>query len=972
MKKNNQVDLDQLKKDTSILDVLERYGVPANRQANGTKFMALCPFHEDKNPSLSVDPVKNIWHCFGCQKGGSVIDFVMEKEGLSFKDAVDILLTHSGLPVRRTQTGAVVRASELPRPRPAASTAPADRDNVAALSIPQRRTALQAVDWYHQALSGEDRRGLDYLKRRHIADPETLKAFKVGYIDGSFPNVVGKNNRGPLTTMGLLRKDGSDFFAGCIVVPILTESGELGEMYGRRIDDQTTGPKHLYLPGPHRGVLNAKAAQVYASDEIILTEAIFDALTLYAHGIKNVLPCYGTGGFLGFPKGAQSAEVTAKRDEGGTDSDTHLGLLLKNDVRKVVIAFDADKPGDTAANALAEKLTAQGIDCHRAHVPGIELAKAGLPGDGTVSSRGGQVKDINEYVSGLYQQGMPKNEITDCLKAIITKAKRFGHKRPSKKTGGTLTLTEHTAEELVFSAAGGSASGATNSCQAEGMGELTYRLRGLFDNKGNALRVILTAGRDDQCHTDRFDLYTAKSRAGFAYRTANRLELPVAKIDDDLNTLIPMLETLLAEGKNKADEPKGPPPMSESERKEALQLLRSKNLLKRLSADLETVGYVGEDRNKQLAYLIATSRKLDKPLSAIIRSESGAGKSYLMECVAELMPEEEVQYFSRLTPQSLYYMGENELVHKLLIVDERDGSEESEYPIRTLQTRRKLTLAVPMKDASSGKIKTSMLTINGPIAYMESSTQLQINPENLNRCFEIYLDESEKQTERIYALQKKAHTPEGWKVDETRAAVVRRQRNAQRLLAPVRVSIPYTKKLSFPASWTRGRRDHQRLLHLIEVVTFLHQEQREKKRAEDGGEFIEATTDDYACAYDLARSAFTQALADMPRSARQVLAQIRIMVKDLSERLNVPERDYSFRRRDVREYTRLADHQIKRAMRILEELEYVSVRRGGRGGSFLYNLTTNPSEKDPLEGLTKPEELKQACTLRQAQDMENG
>ncbi len=106
MKKSAQVDLDQLKRDTSILDVLERYGVLAKRQGNG-KFMALCPFHEDKNPSFSVDPLKNVWHCFGCQKGGTSIDFVMEKEGIPFRDAVDLLLTHSG---------AIVRASQLPRP----------------------------------------------------------------------------------------------------------------------------------------------------------------------------------------------------------------------------------------------------------------------------------------------------------------------------------------------------------------------------------------------------------------------------------------------------------------------------------------------------------------------------------------------------------------------------------------------------------------------------------------------------------------------------------------------------------------------------------------------------------------------------------------------------------------------------------------------------------------------------------------
>ena len=756
-------------------------------------------------------------------------------------------------------------------------------------------------------------RGLDYLRRRHIADPETLKAFKVGYCNGTLKKVLPKSSIPLLQQIGLLRKDGSETFNGFIVIPIFCEDGSLGEVYARRVESSlssdlrppTSGAKHLYLPGPHRGILNAKAAEVYP-DGIILTEAAFDALTFHAHGICNVIPCYGTGGF----------------------TDDHRAAL-KN-TRRVFVAFDNDQAGEDGAKRLALSLDAEEIECHRVKIP-EELGK-----------------DINAYVSSMYRSGMQPEEITSALKDLIVKAPRFGYRRTRT---GKLTLAEHTDTELVFSA--GSASGGRN-------GDLTYRLRGLFENRDNSLRVILTATREDATHTDRFDLYTAKSRASFTYRAANRLELPVARIEEDLCSLIPALETLLAEGKGKADEPQGPPPMSETERAEALRLLRSKDLLGRLSADLETVGYVGEERNKQLAYLIATSRKLDKPLSAIIRSESGAGKSYLMECVAELMPGEDVQYFSRLTPQSLYYMGENELVHKLLIVDERDGSEEAEYPIRTLQTRRKLTLAVPMKDATSGKIKTTMLEINGPIAYMESSTQLRINPENLNRCFEIFLDESEKQTERIYALQKRAHTPEGWKVDERRVATVCRHRNAQRLLAPVRVSIPYTAILRFPASWTRGRRDHQRLLHLIEAVAFLHQAQREKQQAEDGVDYIEATVDDYACAYDLARAAFAQALADMPRSARQVLSQIRAMVAEVCERMSLSQRDYGFRRRDVREHSRLPDHQIKRSMRVLEDLEYVHVRRGGRGGSFIYHLAADPREKDPLEGLTTPDELRKS------------
>jgi len=885
----DQATIERLKQDISVLDVLSRYGIPTEKR--GKNHFALCPFHSEDTPSLAVDPVRNTWKCFGCGKGSSVVDFVMEKEGLDFAEAARKLLTDN--PFIMTGTD-LLKKQSVPK------------SEEVVLSPEERRHVADVVEHYHRTLSGEDTRGLDYLRRRHIADPETLKAFKVGYCNGTLKKVLPASASPTLKKIGLLRKDGTETFEGCIVIPVFAADGNLGECFARFLVDRKP-TNHLYLPGPHRGVLNAKAAEVHP-DGLILTEAAFDALTFYAHGIRNVIPCYGTGGF----------------------TPDHLAALTRGGVRKVFVAFDNDQAGEDGAKRLAQTLDAQacqaggmGIECHRVKVP-EELGK-----------------DINEYVSSMYRAGMKSEETTAALKDLVAKASRFGFRRAAK--AGRLTLAEQTDESLVFS-----------NC------DLSYRLRGLFDNNPTSLRVILTASREDAAHTDRFDLYTAKSRASFTYRAAHRLELPAVKIEQDLDALIPLLEILLAEGRGRTENPKGPPPMSETERQEALRLLRSKNLLQRIAANLETVGYVGEQQPKQLAYLIATSRKLDKPLSAIIRSESGAGKSYLMECIAELMPEEDVQYFSRLTPQSLYYMGENELVHKLLIVDERDGSDEAEYPIRTLQTRRKLTLAVPMKDASSGKIKTIILVIYGPIAYMESSTKLHINPENLNRCFEIYLDESEKQTKRIYAFQSKAHTPEGWNRNDRKAATLRRHHNAQRLLEPVRVWIPYHEFIAFPASWTRGRRDHDRLFCLIEVIAFLHQFQRERTSDGNGGECILATIDDYAAAYDLARTAFAQALADLPRNARLVLTQIRNMVKDVSEGLNVSERDYGFRRRDVREYTSLPDHQVKRAMKTLEELEYVHVRRGGRGGSFIYHLATDPREKDPLEGLTTPEQLRKA------------
>ena len=880
--------IERLKRDVSVLDLLGRYGIATEKR--GKNHFALCPFHAEDTPSLAVDPVRNTWKCFGCGKGNSVVDFVMEKEGLDFAEAARKLLTDNpfimtGADLLRKQT-ASKKEEESPR-----------------LTPEESRQILDVIEHYHRTLSGEDGRGLDYLRRRHIADPETLKTFKVGYCNGTLKKVLPESSIPALKKIGLLRADGTEAFDGCIVIPVFADDGSLGECFARFIVDRKP-TNHLYLPGPHRGVLNAKAAEVY--EDIILTEAAFDALTLYAHGVKNVIPCYGTGGF----------------------TDDHRAAL-KN-TRRVFFAFDNDQAGEDGAKRIAQTLDAQGIECHRVKIPSFaEEATAGKPA----------VKDVNEYTSRLYREGMIPEEVAAALKDLVTKAARFGFRR---EKSAKLTLADSAnPDDLVFT-----------NC------ELIYRLRGLFENRDNSLRVILTASREDGAHTDRFDLYTAKSRASFTYRAAARLELPAAKIEADLNALIPLLETLRAEGKGQADgERQGPPPMTEGERDEALRLLRSKDLLKKLSADLETVGYVGEDRNKQLAYLIATSRKLDKPLSAIIRSESGAGKSFLMECVAELMPPEDVKYFSRLTPQSLYYMGKDELVHKLLIVDERDGSEEAEYPIRTLQTRRILTLAVPMKDASTGKIKTVMLEILGPIAYMESSTSATINPENLNRCFELYLDATEKQTARILARQRRSRTVAALDADERRARVTGQHRNAQRLLRPVSVVIPFADHIRFPTQWLRIRRDHERFLCLIEIVAFLHQHQRAAQKTAEGVEYIEATAEDYATAYGLAQSVFAQSVHDITQPGRELYEQIKRMVaRDLKE-LDIHQKDYWFTRRDIREFTKLPDHQIKRTIRQLEDLEYLDVRRSATGGSFRYRLPSKSAVPAVFDGLTTPEEL---------------
>jgi hypothetical protein len=283
------------------------------------------------------------------------------------------------------------------------------------------------------------------------------------------------------------------------------------------------------------------------------------------------------------------------------------------------------------------------------------------------------------------------------------------------------------------------------------------------------------------------------------------------------------------------------------------------------------------------------------------------------------------------------------------------------YLIRTLQSRQKLTQAVPIKDPNSGKIKTMTFEVEGPIAYLETTTNPNLNHENATRCFEIFLDESIEQTRRIHQAQREAKTVKGILRKTKTDAVKTLHHNAQRLLKTVPVHNPYVLLLDFPADSLRTRRDHERFLSLIEAVTFLNQYQRPVKQIDAGnGEqitCIESTVDDYAIAYRVAREILGFSLDDLKKHARDLLDRIQEMVKRESRDTGQIEAEITFTRRQIREFTGWPDYQIKTYIKQLEDLEYLILQQVKTRGQFEYRLN-DPNQPKTLKGLLTPEELK--------------
>ena len=330
----------RIKREISIQRLAEARGIKLRR--SGKELIGLCPFHQDRNPSLNIDPVKNVWHCKGaCGEGGDVIEWVKRAEGISFTHAVE-LLKRNYLP----------SAASTAEPPPRISTVP----KLPALfqtNVDDQKLLNIVVDYYHRMLK-QSPEPQQYLIRRGLKSSEMVEHFRLGFSNRSLNyhlpdknRVEGARQRGRLEELGIFRESGHEHFVGSLVIPILNLNGEVVQMYGRKIRDHLRpGTEyHLYLPGPRRGVWNEEA--LIASKDIILCEALIDALTFWCAGYRNVTTSYGVNGF----------------------NEYHREAFQKHGTRRVYIAYDRDEAGEKAAAKHAEELIGMGIECFRVQFP---------------------------------------------------------------------------------------------------------------------------------------------------------------------------------------------------------------------------------------------------------------------------------------------------------------------------------------------------------------------------------------------------------------------------------------------------------------------------------------------------------------------------------------------------------------------------------------------------------------------------
>jgi DNA primase catalytic core len=892
--------IEEVRRSHDLVQVIRESGVVLERQ--GRNYVGPCPFHEDHTPSLVVSPEKQLWNCLGgCRgavgsSGGDVIAFVRRKHGLDFVAA----LRHLGY------REPIARVGGRPRPSTGAVAGPAARSRETGemrttpvgVSIPA--DLLKRVSEHYHLVFRERREGQEYLQGRGLTDPDVFSAFEVGYVDGSLLGMLDAKASRDLSEIGILTSARRELLMRCVVFPLtLPDSGVVG-LYGRHIGRE----RHLYLPGPRRGVFHWQAMK--GAQEIILTESVIDALTLYQAGLRNVSAIYGVQG------------LTAD----------HLDLLQRFRVRRARLCLDNDEAGTRATTALIEKLRGIGIEASDARMPGAKDPNALL------------IKLGREAFAETVRNSIAKSRENAKGKATPADSRSDSSAPPSPPlTAASEEKSGEARGEDVPGLPTASAFGGPAIATEPGGGwrikypKRSYRIRDLSSTEWGRLRVNVRAEAGGKMYPDTLDLYIARSRASLVREMSREFGHPEEEIAGELMDLIDHLEAIRLDLRNKKATTPGSPEITDAESAAALGALRRPDLLEQVLADFERTGFVGEKTALTVGYLVTISRLLPDPLGLLIVSRSGAGKSGLQDSLCDFVPPEMLAKFTRVTGQALFYKEEESLMYKVLAIDEERGAADATYSLRILQSEQELSTATTGTDAQTGKHQTEERKVKGPVAIVFTTASAEaLDYETRNRFVQVGIDESTEQTRRILARQREAQTLDGLLARKEAEALRRKHHTMQRLLRPLEVIIPQARSLTFPDNLLQMRREHRKYLTLIKAVALLHQYQREVKRAiveDEEVEYIEASAQDIATANRLARAVLGHSLDELAPPTRSLLKDLVTMTAHL---------DRPFTRLDVKQHTGWNENQVRVHLGHLVKLEYVVLNGGGPGKRMTYRL----------------------------------
>ena len=498
---------------------------------------------------------------------------------------------------------------------------------------------------------------------------------------------------------------------------------------------------------------------------------------------------------------------------------------------------------------------------------------------------------------------------------------------------------EYQDEQLTITALGG--------VRLEGLDRLrvTLKIRLRQEKEGGSIRHSLDLYNDDQVEK-------------LTRKTAERLEIGTSVIRKALQNLTDHLENyrLEALNQNSSTNPETPA-LTAQEKQQAIAFLKEQDLMHRTNELLGESGIIGEKINRQILWLVYSSRKRPKPLHVICLGASGTGKTYLQEKVARFIPAQEKFTFTASTENAFYYLEPYDLCHKVVLIEDMDGVQYLLYPLRELQTKQWISKIVPMKDSpTSTSNKTRKLEVFGPICLSGTTTKEKIYEDNANRCLLLHLDNSYEQQEAIMDYQRKLSANKINTENELDAAQT--LLHIQQVLEPVKVVNPYAEYLKIPHKCFKPLRTNEHYLQFIETVTWYHQYQRQEKADENGELYIETTLEDIETANRLMKEVLLTKSDELPKSIRSFFEELKSWLKQ--------EKKSSFYSKEVRNYFRLYPMKVNRYLGTLEQYDYIRRVGGNKKIGYEYEICDWDDYSHLQKGLDVLDELLE--TLRNTEN----
>jgi len=895
-------------------------------KAKGRDLVGRCPFHNDTEPSLVVTPHKQLWHCMGCDKGGSVIDYVMHEQGVEFAEAVRHLSAGTPCEVRKH-----------------ADTAPPEA--TAATVTPERQQQLlERVVTLYEKNFAEFAEGREYLESRGITDAGLYGRHRIGWGAGTLPGLLPADGEvhAELVDLGVLLDDGRERFENCVVFPVFdpAQPARIVTLYGRHTGEGAK--RHVFLPDRPTGLWNL--ANCAGLSELYLVESAIDALSLEMCGPRNVVSIQGTNGLA--------------RHSGRTFADLGIGTA--------VLLLDGDEPGRKAAFQLKEKLSddlhVRTLTLPDDHDPNSFLQAHGPPALAEFLAQAPEPTPSAQPIAtaprtaaadeaGRSDRGTsPGNEGS----GEVTQSHANGGNatRPGRGTQNEAPNDLDRRERTASAKRGGTASPLPSGDGfAVSYGMRRYEVRGL-EKGARKLKATVRVAHGGRLHVDTLDFYSARARGQLCRDLARVFDQDAATIEGDITRLLQACEGHKSAEKEDADSAPAEA-ITPADRREAEAFGKAPDLRARILADFETCGLVGEEHNKLLCYLAAVSRKMPKPLAVLILSSSGAGKTALQDAALRFCPPEDLVKVTNLSAKALFYKEELSLKHKVLAIEEGEGAEEASYAIRNLISAGELTSETAMRDPATGKLTTQGNRVEGPCAVFETTTDPDIDAETKSRFLVTHVDESAEQTRAILAFQRQRRTLSGSREDAGVVHIVQRHRTFQRLLRSLAVVNPFGPFLAYGDDRLQGRRDQPKYLNLIDAVAFLRQMAKPIRTDADGAEYVEVDEADLAIAHDLAHVILGRSLDEVSYPARQLYrflddlvdARIQAAAQDRGDgRVPPSRRGVHFTRRDIMEFTGWNKVRVHRYLKELVDIEYVAVE--GNRAPFHYRLLAEERHSD--------------------------